>query len=1091
MSQRLPRARFGIAVAVLVVVMVILPPVVVLAGPIAWANVSAANVSRPNPIPLPKGNQVLLGAHLDWDWDQPINVSRRLGLDLPLFSIFLPFPLDETAKLFINKTVETKPFPENGIMTITLEPSSVAALYDSTLNDGTSVPDVVEMVKKLNELGVPVILRFAHEMNGWWSTWAWRPTFYRAAFRAVALAVQACPTCNTTALLWAPQVGTSFPWGIDVNYTSAEWLAEHPDYAKLNMTEVALLDSNGNGLIDYGDEPYLPFYPGDDVVDIVGLSIYYTGSSAFGDGSLPQPNIFNNSIRGIDPIDNITVVAPSFYDLYAANKNKPFALAETSVMGINPGLLGKTPDSPTWLQVKQAWWRQTVSAAIFDQFPMYQYSWTFEFVKEDTLPGVTIDFGYTVEPTVAAAFRADLPLDRIPVTNVFLEDVGGCRFTKDEREYKRKGTELMESENAAASRKRPLAATSDSLSSDAKRPRQDPPSSSPNLANEESGPSSSGFNSAWIEDSSAPLPPRPNAPERRAVRDNDADGADEYSFSPLPDDLWKNTGSESGDQRKKRDGSEEGEEGEAIEEDYHKGDGREFPDAEEGELPYSPPYEGPGAGVGATDSSISGFAQSNQNGNHIPSGASAPVATDFPPLIGVTPVSDYDLFDTVGEGTFGVVRVGKEKSTGRMVALKRIIIPENSKDGFPVTALRELSLLKSLRHPNILRLLSIAVSPSSRSSRTRGDVHMVFDYYPHDLAGLLENPEVEMDLAQVKMYMRQVMEGMKYLHANNVMHRDIKTANILVSDSGLLKLADFGLARPLDSSDRNREYTDQVVTRWYRPPELLMESTKYDQAVDMWGVGKPIFPGRDDLDQLTCIFLTTGTPTDDYWPGFRSLPLFRRNPDIINLEYRRSMIRERFGRFGKGVVELLSGLLEVNPERRSTAEECLKHWWFSDKGGKETEIGSAAVAKGDVSLDPEVQQTGGEGIKPVTDSGKARYKSIASGNTLVNPHVLPPMAFSLGSRGLAELAAPTNVSPERGAEKETAAPTTVSVERRANEAETNLGVGEPTALSILKPVEQTMDRVREDQSAEAIISLVSGIGDVVDKVVTGFGELVE
>ncbi|KXS19289.1 Pkinase-domain-containing protein [Gonapodya prolifera JEL478] len=504
----------------------------------------------------------------------------------------------------------------------------------------------------------------------------------------------------------------------------------------------------------------------------------------------------------------------------------------------------------------------------------------------------------------------------------------------------------MDSDPSAVSRKRPLPSATPSSPSDFKRQRQDGPSSSSPLHTPASASGTSSAQPGWTEDQNAPLPPRPNAPERPSHGEESVDGPDDYSFSPLADDLLR--GGNGGGGTSARDGKSSDAEDGALEEGADGGDGRQTQDAEEGELPFSPPYEGPGDPVKA--GTASGATQ--ENGSHTASATSSSSAhfapPDLPPLVGVTQVTDYDLYDTVGEGTFGVVRVGKEKATGKVVALKRIIIPEGDKDGFPVTALRELSLLKSLRHPNILRLLSIAVSPSNRTARTRGDVYMVFEYYPHDLAGLLENNEVLMDLAQVKMYIRQVMEGMKYLHASNIMHRDIKTANILVSDAGLVKIADFGLARPLDTSDRNREYTDKVVTRWYRPPELLMESARYDQAVDMWGVGcvfgelllkRPIFPGRDDIDQLRLIFETTGTPTDDLWPGYRSLPLFRRNPDVLQMEYRRRQVRKRFERFGLGVVELLDGLLELNPERRWTAEGCLRHWWFTDRGGKEAEIG--------------------------------------------------------------------------------------------------------------------------------------------------------
>jgi cyclin-dependent kinase 12/13 len=164
---------------------------------------------------------------------------------------------------------------------------------------------------------------------------------------------------------------------------------------------------------------------------------------------------------------------------------------------------------------------------------------------------------------------------------------------------------------------------------------------------------------------------------------------------------------------------------------------------------------------------------------------------------------------------------------------------------------------------------------------------MVFEYMDHDLAGLLDSPTLRqtgLRLDQIKCYTKQLLEGLHYLHYNNVLHRDIKASNLLINNQGVLKLADFGLAR-LISNKREGNYTNNVITLWYRPPELLLGAHSYGTAVDMWSVGcilaellyrKPIFPGKTEIDQLDLIFRLCGTPTDETWPDAKKLPWYQK-----------------------------------------------------------------------------------------------------------------------------------------------------------------------------------------------------------------------
>ncbi|KAH9932200.1 kinase-like domain-containing protein [Fomitopsis serialis] len=281
---------------------------------------------------------------------------------------------------------------------------------------------------------------------------------------------------------------------------------------------------------------------------------------------------------------------------------------------------------------------------------------------------------------------------------------------------------------------------------------------------------------------------------------------------------------------------------------------------------------------------------------------------------------DYNVLTKLGEGTFGEVHKAMHREKGNTVALKRILM-HNEKEGMPVTALREIKILKSLHHPNIIDIEDML------SLREPLSVYMVFPYMDHDLAGLLENEH--------QLYMKQLIEGTEYMHRNHILHRDMKAANLLISNDGSLKIADFGLARAFDPRiTQERKYTNCVVTRWYRPPELLLGARQYGGEVDMWGIGcvlaemfwrRPILPGGSDIDQLEKIWQLCGTPNETTWPGWDLLPGCEGVRTWNNYNRR---LRHVYEQIGHETVDLLDKLLACNPRERLTAEQALDHDYF-------------------------------------------------------------------------------------------------------------------------------------------------------------------
>ncbi|KAG0002464.1 Cyclin-dependent kinase catalytic subunit [Modicella reniformis] len=265
----------------------------------------------------------------------------------------------------------------------------------------------------------------------------------------------------------------------------------------------------------------------------------------------------------------------------------------------------------------------------------------------------------------------------------------------------------------------------------------------------------------------------------------------------------------------------------------------------------------------------------------------------------------YQKIEKIGEGTYGVVYKATERATGRMVAMKKIRL-ENEDEG---------------------RLLDI-IHDENR-------LYLVFEFLDLDLKKYMDTLPMTnisgLPPDQVKEYLYQLIKGVEYCHVRRILHRDLKPQNLLIDEARKLKLADFGLARafgiPL------RPYTHEVVTLWYRAPEILLGSQQYSTAVDIWSVGcifaemvlkKPLFPGDSEIDELFRIFRLRGTPTEDLWPGVTSL----RDWKPVFPQWHRQPLKETLPTLCDEGIDLLEKMIEYNPAHRISAKRALLHPYF-------------------------------------------------------------------------------------------------------------------------------------------------------------------
>ncbi|VDI29427.1 cyclin-dependent kinase-like 1 isoform X16 [Mytilus galloprovincialis] len=288
----------------------------------------------------------------------------------------------------------------------------------------------------------------------------------------------------------------------------------------------------------------------------------------------------------------------------------------------------------------------------------------------------------------------------------------------------------------------------------------------------------------------------------------------------------------------------------------------------------------------------------------------------------------YENLGLVGEGSYGMVLKCRHKETGQLVAIKKFLESEDDKMVKKI-ALREVRMLKQLRHDHLVNLIEVF--------RRKKRLYLVFEFVDHTVLDELEKCPNGLDENTVRRILWQVLKGVEFCHVHNIIHRDVKPENILVSKSGVVKLCDFGFARTL--AQPGESYTDYVATRWYRAPELLVGDTKYGKAVDIWAIGcllsemltgEPLFPGDSDIDQLYHIVKCFGNLTA------RHKEVFLRNPLFVGMripEVKETVpLEKKFNRISSNALDLMKQSLRLDPDDRPTCTQLLKHEFFQKDG---------------------------------------------------------------------------------------------------------------------------------------------------------------
>lgn len=284
----------------------------------------------------------------------------------------------------------------------------------------------------------------------------------------------------------------------------------------------------------------------------------------------------------------------------------------------------------------------------------------------------------------------------------------------------------------------------------------------------------------------------------------------------------------------------------------------------------------------------------------------------------------YEIIEKkpLGEGTYGEVYKAQNHKTGEILAMKKMKLDQED-EGVPSTAIREVSLLKELSHPNVVQLKDVFCSPKK--------LYLVFEFVDNDLKKYMKQLGGNLTPVQIKNFTFQLVKGVEFCHSHRILHRDLKPQNLLIDKHGILKIADFGLARAFALPIP--KLTHEVVTVWYRAPEILLGSALYSVPVDIWSIGailaematgSPLFPGDSEIDTIFKIFMKLGTPNEQTWPGLSSLPDFK--PSFPKWPAKGwANIRNTQAQLGDQGVNLLEMMTHYDPKKRISARRALGH----------------------------------------------------------------------------------------------------------------------------------------------------------------------
>ena len=284
----------------------------------------------------------------------------------------------------------------------------------------------------------------------------------------------------------------------------------------------------------------------------------------------------------------------------------------------------------------------------------------------------------------------------------------------------------------------------------------------------------------------------------------------------------------------------------------------------------------------------------------------------------------YEKIEKVGEGTYGVVYKCKIKGTNDYVALKKIRL-ENEDEGIPSTSIREISILKQLRHPNIVYLMDLIHGEKK--------LYLVFEFMEHDLKKFLDINNGPLPPELVKSYLYQILIAINFCHSKRIIHRDLKPQNLLIDKDGIIKLADFGLARSFGIPIKT--LTHEILTLWYRAPEILLGQKEYSTPIDIWSAGlifyemahrRPLFMGDCEIDQIFKIFQMFGTPNEKSWNGVTKLPEFK----LTFPQFKGKGLNEYNKNIDPIGLDLLSKMIQIDPCKRISAKQALQHPYFNE-----------------------------------------------------------------------------------------------------------------------------------------------------------------